>query len=213
MKLKMIVVDMELTKTQRRVGQGVLAALLIATSGIAFGGVPNTFAAGQTLKAADMNANFSALDGRITALEGPRSYVAAHGFSSLVVPANYAFVTLPFGTVATDTLSEYNPSTGVFTAKQAGAYLVCTSLSTSDGAVTGTTTFPPYGVDLFVNGTREETLFSSFNDTNNNVVGTGCGMATLAANDTLELKIASKNGGTYHSVAGVWDHIRIARVN
>ena len=36
---------------------------------VAFAGVPNTFTSGETLTAADLNANFTALDGRVTTLE------------------------------------------------------------------------------------------------------------------------------------------------
>jgi hypothetical protein len=47
---------------------GILAAVVIV-SAVAFAGVPHTFVSGETLQAADLNANFSALDTRITALE------------------------------------------------------------------------------------------------------------------------------------------------
>ena len=70
MKLKVVVVDLELNHTQKRVASGVAAALLIATAGIALGGPLVTFTPGETLKASDLNGNFSALDGRVTTLEG-----------------------------------------------------------------------------------------------------------------------------------------------
>lgn len=50
----------------------VLAALGVATlCGLAAADVPNTFEGGQVLRAADLNANFAALDDRITQLPRP----------------------------------------------------------------------------------------------------------------------------------------------
>src|SRR5579864_824712 len=49
---------------------------MIGTTGMALAG-PTVFTAGETLKAADLNANFSDLDGRVTALEAaPTSLVS-----------------------------------------------------------------------------------------------------------------------------------------
>lgn len=43
--------------------------LLVQMSGVAVADVPNTFSAGDTIRASEMNANFSAMDARISALE------------------------------------------------------------------------------------------------------------------------------------------------
>jgi len=72
MKLKLVVVDLELTRRQRgAMGAGLSLALLLVGA-VALGDVPVTFVAGETLKAADLNENFGSLDGRSTALEQSR---------------------------------------------------------------------------------------------------------------------------------------------
>jgi hypothetical protein len=48
---------------------GILAAVLVGAGAVAFASVPHSFTTGDTLQAADLNANFDALDQRITALE------------------------------------------------------------------------------------------------------------------------------------------------
>jgi len=70
MKLKVVIVDLELSPRAKRLALrfGVPAVILgIAT--VAYANVPITFTANTTLHAADLNTNFSALDARITALE------------------------------------------------------------------------------------------------------------------------------------------------
>ena len=52
-----------------RLGIGIAAAVLIGAGAIVYASVPHTFATGDTLQAADLNGNFSALDTRISALE------------------------------------------------------------------------------------------------------------------------------------------------
>ena len=47
----------------------VPAAVIAGAGAIAFASVPHSFTAGDTLRAADLNANFTALDTRLTALE------------------------------------------------------------------------------------------------------------------------------------------------
>lgn len=53
----------------RRMLTGAAAALVTVTAAVAMADVPHGFAAGETLRADDLNANFSALDQRLGALE------------------------------------------------------------------------------------------------------------------------------------------------
>ncbi len=69
MKLKVVVVDLELTHRQKRVATGSIALAVALAAGAALADVPKTFVAGETLRAADLNANFTALDNRLTAEE------------------------------------------------------------------------------------------------------------------------------------------------
>lgn len=69
MKMKLVVVDLELTRRQKRMAAIGLALAATLTAGGALADVPNTFEAGQTLKAADLNENFTALEARAAAAE------------------------------------------------------------------------------------------------------------------------------------------------
>jgi len=69
MKLKLVVVDLELSRRQRMLGAAGLGAAILMVGAVAVADVPNTFVAGDTLTAAGLNENFGSLDTRITALE------------------------------------------------------------------------------------------------------------------------------------------------
>lgn len=81
MKLKMVVVDLELTLRQKRLGASGLAVAAMLAAGAAWADVPNTFVAGETLKAADLNEKFATLEGDLfnanAALENVEADVAA----------------------------------------------------------------------------------------------------------------------------------------
>jgi hypothetical protein len=90
MKLKMIVVDVEPTRAQKRLVKIGIAALFLATASVALAGVPHTFTAGQTVKAMEMNDNFSSLDARLTAVEAIPVSLAASATNTGNVPPNTA---------------------------------------------------------------------------------------------------------------------------
>lgn len=69
MKLKLVVVDLELTRNQKRLGVGALAVAGALAASVALAEV-TPFAAGETLTAAKLNANFADLDGRVTTQAG-----------------------------------------------------------------------------------------------------------------------------------------------
>jgi hypothetical protein len=93
MKLKMIVVDVEPTRAQKRLLKIGVPALFLATASVALAGVPHTFTAGQTVKAMDMNDNFNALDMRLTTVEALPTVVAASATNTGNVPPNTAAFT------------------------------------------------------------------------------------------------------------------------
>jgi hypothetical protein len=68
MKLKVVVVDLELTRRQKRLAGAGVALTVALTAGVALA-APKTFVAGQTLKAAELNANFNELDARASATD------------------------------------------------------------------------------------------------------------------------------------------------
>lgn len=93
MKLKLVVVDLELTKRQKVTGLAALAATLVTVAGaIAVAAAPPPFVAGETLTATNLNASFDAITARVAALEAPPATVTAHGRAPQP------------GTLATDTI-------------------------------------------------------------------------------------------------------------
>ncbi len=69
MKVKILVVDLELTHRQKRVTVGAIALAAALAAGAAVADVPKTFVAGEKLTAASLNSNFEAFDARAAALE------------------------------------------------------------------------------------------------------------------------------------------------
>jgi len=94
MKLKIVTIDLELSTLQKR-GCLVAASLLLATvtASLAFA-VPQTFTPGETLTAADLNANFKGLDERATTLEGARVSVTPWVGADAVVKAGNSAVSV-----------------------------------------------------------------------------------------------------------------------
>ncbi len=61
MKLKVVVVDLELTRRQRVGAMAGLALAVALAASAALAEVPKVFVAGEPLTAADLNANFAAM--------------------------------------------------------------------------------------------------------------------------------------------------------
>jgi len=75
MKLKLVIVDMEIPPRWKKWGLrvGIPAAVLIGGGAIAWAGNLVTWTDGQPLKSADLNNNFSYLQGEITALQAAQA--------------------------------------------------------------------------------------------------------------------------------------------
>jgi len=69
MKLKLVVVDLELSRRQRLLGAAGLGAAILMVGAVAVADVPNTFVAGDTLTAAGLNENFDDIDTRVSGLD------------------------------------------------------------------------------------------------------------------------------------------------
>ncbi|MFO0617130.1 MAG: hypothetical protein U0414_31325 [Polyangiaceae bacterium] len=88
MKIKLVSIDLELSRRQKRIGLLLGAALVALVASVALALPPKTFKAGESLKAADLNANFAAVDvpsGAVVAFDLPAcptgwsDYAAAGG--------------------------------------------------------------------------------------------------------------------------------------
>ncbi len=71
MKLKIVIVDLEIPRKTKRIAllAGIPLALLLGSGALVYANVKHTFAAGDPLSATTMNENFADLDSRLTAAE------------------------------------------------------------------------------------------------------------------------------------------------
>lgn len=141
MKLKVLVLDLELSRRQKFGAAVALTAVLAAVSAsVALSAPPHVFQSGAVLAAADLNANFADADARITALEAdladanaaitaltakthdPSAFRAVRTLNQSIPHATPT--KLVFDSELFDLANEYDPATGVFTAASAGTYSV-----------------------------------------------------------------------------------------
>jgi len=95
MKLKLVVMNLELTRRQKVGLAAGLAGCLAMIAAVASADVPNTFVAGETLRAVDLNQNFAdvyerldALDANVAAADTPAGAVMA--FDLAACPVGWA---------------------------------------------------------------------------------------------------------------------------
>lgn len=70
MKIKLVVVDLELSRRTRRLAVlGAISAAVLGAAAFAAASVPHTWNDGEVLSASDLNATFAALDARLGAVE------------------------------------------------------------------------------------------------------------------------------------------------
>lgn len=149
MKIKVYVIDVDLSprarKIAKRVAAGIVISLLALAGGaIAYASVPHTWTNGDVLQATDLNGNFTALDQRIGVTEAQiatlnasnASYVLAEGSAT---SSNGQFADVVFDAESADQLSEFDGT--VFTAAATGVYQCSWSLATANLAWAAGDTF------------------------------------------------------------------------
>jgi hypothetical protein len=111
MKLKFVVVDVEVPSRVKKwgLGLGIPLAVMLGGGAVAYAAGLMTWTSGQTLTAADLNNNFSLLQSEITALQGqvhPPSGFRA--WTSNAIPIANPTIVI-FDQVDYDMNSEYRP--------------------------------------------------------------------------------------------------------
>lgn len=210
MKLKMVVVDLELTRNQKRVSAALACVALAAGTSMAFAEVPVTFTAGDVLTAASLNQNFQDLDGRLTTVEAaqrPPSAFKAERTTSLSVPST-TVVFLDFDDELFDLGDEYDPATGVFTAANAGIYLIQCASETQVPA-TGGQIYASFivknGVELF--GVDVQATPQTF------VSSVATAVETLDAGDEVECAYFQTSGQSVALFTDRRAHFSVVRVD
>jgi hypothetical protein len=102
MKLKISVVNWEILPRMKRCALrlGIPAAIVVGVGAIAYASVPVSFTPHSPLTAAELNANFTSLDGRVTTLETASPAVpsgAVMAFDLDACPSGWALLTTASG--------------------------------------------------------------------------------------------------------------------
>jgi hypothetical protein len=204
----------EFVRRHSLIASFVAGALVFGGAALAAAFTP--FSAGETLSAAKLNANLTALQDRIAALESGAEQVAA-GYAKLVAngPPTPSGTPVRFTERRFDSHNAYNSGTGVFTvpAGRGGVYSITASVS---GGRAGTgETWQGFGLTLKVNGVQIGGSSRQF------LVATGQDSPQsahvehrLAPGDQVTVEVESNTPAPRFSDSSnvAWNYITIARV-
>jgi hypothetical protein len=129
-KLKVVIVDLELPASLKRRALRIgMPLLIVCSAAIAYAAPARIWANGDALTAEDLNAGFANLDTRLSALEAGSTGKSAFSATKKVAYElpNLTDQVIVFDTELFDLANEYDPSTGIFTPKSGGYYQVSCS--------------------------------------------------------------------------------------
>jgi hypothetical protein len=208
MKGKDSVVGWEISPRARKWGLriGIPLAVLLGGSAVAWAAGLHTWSTGDTLQAADLNANFAYLQSEITALQA--QVHAPSGFHAYLTQpmtiGSNIIAPVPFDTVEFDLANEYDNTTGTFKVTSRGAYLVHCFVEYSPAP--GGTVPTGWAAGLTKNGTQLTALdTTSPADGNLGVVSEG--VYQLEAGDAIQC-FAYQNGSGNQALRVIPPYIR-----
>jgi len=131
-KLKVVVIDLEMPPTLKRWLLRGAVTLSVAGAALAYAAPAHVWSNGETLTAEHLNAAFADLDTRLATIDGRVAKLEASsppGQSAFLATRTTAQdvphgadTTLVFNQEYFDEANEYDPSTGIFTPKTSGIY-------------------------------------------------------------------------------------------
>jgi hypothetical protein len=202
MKIKLVVVDLELSKRAKRIVATMLVPILVIAGGaLAYAGVPHTWANGDKLDATDLNANFANLDGRLSPLAAARGKASYADIGSLSI-APTTFTTVPYTTKLYDDRGEFSATSHAFTASTAGDYEICASLAFQQSVTNGE-------LDVFINGKRERAIAQGIIVASGTSLS-GCRTVRVASGDVIDVRVYHSGATTIQPTTDdYWDWITI----
>jgi len=189
MKLKLVVVDLELTRRQKRIRAGGLAVAVMLVAGAAWAEVPNTFVAQQTLTAGDLNENFGYVNGRLDALAEETLSVGAHANTASTIIGT-ADTVLVFSSEQYDTDNAYDVATGTFTAPVSGRYRACAFVF---GPTQPWDAHETFSLSLYRDGSKVEDTAIAYRQASyqgGRLTVNGCSTLQLDAGDAIDFRAA-----------------------
>ncbi|WP_437554427.1 hypothetical protein WME97_21300 [Sorangium sp. So ce367] len=217
MQVKIVVIDFEIPARikRRALTVGIPLAILASAGAVAYASVPHTWKIGDVLSAADLNANFSDLDSRVTSLRTPISAryhlktqqpFSGEPFPSLGMAVDYD---------VKDHDSANAVTTGAdwqFKAPVDGKYLATASLTGTCATCENTNAFAT--MRFSINGTwnfDEAGLDLTYDWVGGNMHMSGSDVLVLKANDKVSVRFTENNvGSTFNAGGGAVTFTRIS---
>jgi hypothetical protein len=199
MKIKMVVVDLELSSRAKRIAAAVAVPLLVLGGGaVAYANVPHTWKDGDVLKADELNENFTGLESDVANLkraQSSNSSFLAHKTQTQSLQSGLGGG-VTFDAADFDVAGEFDGST--FTTKTGGIYDVSCTLT---WAVNAPGTIGHFGTIVWLNqNTMSGISAGRYGDINGASVEAH-GIIKLSANDKLYCQ-AYQATGTSLSLLG-----------
>jgi hypothetical protein len=173
------------SKKRTYVGIVIAVVLLVGAGTAVLASVPHAFVTNETLTAANLNANFTALDTRLSAVETAQPGKSAFQVHQLLtqnftpgVGSGVLFDQTDF-----DLGKEFTTNSGKFTSTTGGIYDVTCTLEWNAGPAAGASVY--YQTELWINMNTASGVQGTLTTSGSWPTVTAHGLVRLAAGDTL----------------------------